>query len=60
MKRLGFTASLTAITAAVVGVIANLGLFLAYHVFFPRGFGGSISWISIIICALAGLALFKF
>jgi chromate transporter len=58
--KLGFTAPLTAITAAVVGVIANLGLFFAYHVFLPQGFGGSISWISIIICLLAGLALFKF
>ena len=58
--KLGFTAPLTSITAAVVGVIANLGLFFAYHVFLPRGFGGSISWASILICALAGLALFKF
>jgi chromate transporter len=58
--KLGFTAPLTAITAAVVGVIANLGLFFAYHVFLPLGFGGSISWISIIICVFAGLALFKF
>ena len=58
--KLGFTAPLTAITAAVVGVIANLGLFFAYHVFLPRGFGGPTSWISIFICALAGLALFKY
>jgi len=58
--KLGFTAPLTAITAAVVGVIANLGLFFAYHVFLPRGLGGPISWISILICILAGLALFKF
>ncbi|WP_062309954.1 chromate efflux transporter [Polynucleobacter sinensis] len=58
--KLSFTAPLTAISAAVVGVIANLGLFFAYHVFFPQGLGGSISWISIAICALAGLALFKF
>jgi len=58
--KLGFTAPLTAITAAVVGVIANLGLFFAYHVFLPKGFGGSISWISIVICALAGIALFQF
>lgn len=55
-----FTAPLTAITAAVVGVITNLGLFFAYHVFLPRGFSGSISWISILICTLAALALFKF
>jgi len=58
--KLAFTAPLTAITAAVVGVIANLGLFFAYHVFLPHGLGGSISWISIVICGLAGLALFKF
>jgi chromate transporter len=57
--KLGFTAPLTAITAAVVGVIANLGLFFAYQVFLPSGLGASISWISIIICGLAGLALFK-
>ncbi|CAM3816979.1 chromate efflux transporter [Polynucleobacter antarcticus] len=58
--KLGFTAPLTAISAAVVGVIANLGLFFAYHVFIPSGLGGSISWISIVICLFAGLALFKF
>jgi len=58
--KLSFTAPLTAITAAVVGVIANLGLFFSYHVFLPRGFSGSISWVSILICALAGLALFKY
>ena len=45
---------------SIVGVIANLGLFFAYHVFLPSGLGASISWISIIICLLAGLALFKF
>ena len=58
--KLSFTAPLTAITAAVVGVIANLGLFFAYHVFLPRGIGGSISWISIVICLFAALALLKF
>jgi chromate transporter len=58
--KLSFTAPLTAISAAVVGVIANLGLFFAYHVFIPHGLGGSVSWISIVIAAFAGLALFKF
>jgi chromate transporter len=58
--KLSFTAPLTAISAAVVGVIANLGLFFAYHVFFPHGLGGSISWISIVITVLAGLALFRY
>ncbi len=58
--KLSFTAPLTAISAAVVGVIANLGLFFAYHVFFPYGLGSSISWLSIVICGFAALALFKF
>jgi chromate transporter len=31
------TAPLTAITAAVVGVIVNLALFFAWHVFYPQG-----------------------
>jgi chromate transporter len=31
------TAPLTAITAAVVGVIANLAVFFAYHTFWPQG-----------------------
>ena len=34
---LKLTAPLTAITAAVVGVIVNLALFFAYHVFWPSG-----------------------
>ena len=58
--KLSFTAPLTAIAAAVVGVIANLGLFFAYHVFLPHGLGGSISWISMVICLLAALALFRY
>jgi chromate transporter len=33
---LKFTAPLTAITAAVVGVILNLALFFGYHVLWPH------------------------
>jgi chromate transporter len=58
--KLGFTAPLTAITAAVVGVIVNLGLFFAYHVFFPAGFAGSVSIPSVLICAAAAIALIRF
>ena len=58
--KLGFTAPLTAITAAVVGVIVNLGLFFAYHVFFPDGFAGSVSIPSILICIAAAIALMRF
>jgi len=35
-----FTAPLTGITAAVVGVIINLAVFFAYHVLWPQGFEG--------------------
>jgi len=35
---LKFTAPLTGITAAVVGVILNLALFFGYHVLWPEGF----------------------
>jgi chromate transporter len=45
-----FTAPLTAISAAVVGVIANLGVFFAYQVFFPKGFSGGLSVFALLIC----------
>ena len=57
---LKFTAPLTAITAAVVGVILNLALFFLYHVLWPKGFGGSFDWISALIALGAAIALFKF
>ena len=37
---LGFTAPLTGITAAVVGVIVNLAVFFAWHVLWPDGLAG--------------------
>ncbi|TDP63260.1 chromate efflux transporter [Roseateles toxinivorans] len=57
---LKFTAPLTAITAAVVGVILNLALFFAYHVLWPQGFAGSFDWPSALIALAALLALFRF
>ena len=57
---LRFTAPLTAITAAVVGVILNLALFFAYHVLWPQGFGGRFDWPSALIALAAALALLKF
>jgi chromate transporter len=57
---LKFTAPLTAITAAVVGVILNLALFFAYHVLWPRGFEGGFDWISALIGAGALVALFRY
>jgi chromate transporter len=57
---LKFTAPLTAITAAVVGVILNLALFFAYHVLWPQGFGGPFSVASAVITLAAAVALFRF
>lgn len=57
---LAFTAPLTAITAAVVGVILNLALFFGYHVLWPTGFSGSFDWISALIALGAAVALFRF
>ena len=58
--KLGFTAPLTAITAAVVGVILNLALFFAYHVLWPAGFGGGFDIASALIALAAAVALFRF
>jgi chromate transporter len=57
---LKFTAPLTAITAAVVGVIVNLALFFALHVLWPQGWGGRFEWASAVIGVLAAVALLRF
>lgn len=58
--QLKFTAPLTAITAAVVGLILNLALFFAFHVLWPQGLHGSFSVASALITLAAALALFRF
>ena len=58
--QLKFTAPLTAITAAVVGVILNLALFFAYHVWWPQGFSGPFDAPSAALTVLAAVALFRF
>jgi chromate transporter len=65
----------TAITAAVVGVILNLGIFFAYHVLWPstRGdacsasgvleagaFAGTFEWFSLLIGVAAFIALWRY
>jgi chromate transporter len=57
---LKFTAPLTGITAAVVGVIVNLAVFFAYHVLWPQGLGGRFEWFSALIGLAAAVALFRF
>ena len=57
---LHFTAPMTAITAAVVGVILNLALFFIYHVVWPKGFTGDFDWPSALIAIAAAVALFRY
>ena len=62
--RLQFTAPLTAITAAVVGVIASLAVFFIGHIARRPGAtawsGSAIDGVAIALIALAALALFRF
>ena len=61
---LKFTAPLTAITAAVVGVILNLAMFFALHVLWPQSeglnFSGRFEWIAALIGIAAFIALVRF
>ena len=57
---LKFTAPLTGITAAVVGVIVNLAVFFALHVLWPEGVAGRFEWVAALIGLVAGVALFRF
>jgi chromate transporter len=59
-NNLKFTAPLTAITAAVVGVILQLALFFGYHTMWPDGWQGRFDAMSALIALGAALALFKF
>jgi chromate transporter len=59
---LKFTAPLTAITAAVVGVIVNLATFFAWHTFWPKAteaapFAGTFDLIPLVIALLSFIAL---
>jgi chromate transporter len=58
-----FTAPLTAITAAVVGVIATLALFFLAHIAWrtlPGGTAPQVDWIALAIAAAAAIALLRF
>jgi chromate transporter len=59
-NNLKLTAPLTGITAAVVGVILNLAIFFAQHVFWPHGLNGQTDISAVLICLLALLALFRY
>ena len=58
-------APLTAITAAVVGVIVNLAVFFAWHVCWPQGkvgdvFAGGIDSFAVVLTLTAAVALIRF
>lgn len=57
---LKFTAPLTAITAAVVGVILNLALFFAWQILRPQGESGGWDGAALVLSLAAALALFRF
>lgn len=59
-NNLKFTAPLTAITAAVVGVILNLALFFGYHVLWPNGLQGGFDPVAALIATAAGIALLRY
>jgi chromate transporter len=55
-----FTAPLTGITAAVVGVILNLAVFFAYHVLWPSGFEGHFEWFSLFLGIASFVVLIRY
>ncbi len=57
---LKFTGPLTAITAAVVGVIVSLALFFGQHVLWPAGWAGRFDAIAAVLALAATVALFRF
>lgn len=62
---LKFTAPLTGITAAVVGVVLNLAVFFAWHTFWPQAtadapFAGAFEWFPVIVAIAAFVALWKY
>ncbi len=59
---LRLSAPLTAVTAAVVGVIVNLAAFFAWHVFWLGGGGGirGIDLVAVAIGLVAAIALFRY
>lgn len=55
-----FSGPLAGVTAAVVGVIANLAVFFTYHILWPQGFEGSFEWFSALLGIITFYALFKY
>jgi len=56
---LQLAAPMTGITAAVVGVIASLAVFFAWHVYWPQGWSGPFAWPALLIGIGAFAALLR-
>jgi len=52
------TAALSAITAAIVGVVLNLAVWFGLRVFFPGN--GTVDWFAISLCAAAFVAMLRY
>ena len=52
------TSALSAITAAIVGVVLNLAVWFALHVFFPAT--GTMDWFAILLCIAAVVAMMRY
>jgi chromate transporter len=62
---LKFTAPLTGIGAAVVGVIVNLAVFFAWHTVWPQAtmaapFSGKFEWLPVLVALASFIALWKY
>lgn len=57
---LKWTAPLSAVTAAVVGVIFNLALFFAWHIYWPQGLASGVDWFSVALSLIALVAVLKY
>jgi chromate transporter len=51
------SAALSAVTAAVVGVILNLVIWFGLHVIFPPG--AKVDWFAVVICAIAFVGMLR-
>ncbi|HVU35401.1 MAG TPA: chromate efflux transporter [Opitutaceae bacterium] len=57
----GLATTLTGVTAAVVGVVLNLAVWFALHVFIPKGLhGAAVDWFAIVVCVGAFVAMQRF
>jgi chromate transporter len=52
------SASLSAVTAAVVGVVLNLAVWFGLHVLFPAK--NTVDWFAVVVTAVAFVGMVKF